>query len=115
MAADIGYWREWKKNNPDFPLTVAPCGSWQKKVRVRSRAAALYAVQNCLQTSLRRMHEHFSHGLYIAPPPVLRYGPPDYPRIGALYPAVHGMYAAEQGTNDCYGRTDDDKIDKRVK
>lgn len=26
-------WREWKKNHPDFPLTVAPCGQWCKKVR----------------------------------------------------------------------------------
>ncbi|GEM_PF-2095030 len=33
---EIEKWRAWKKEHPDFPLTVAPCGQWQKKVRGRT-------------------------------------------------------------------------------
>jgi len=29
----VDKWRAWKQTHPDFPLTVAPCGQWQKKVR----------------------------------------------------------------------------------
>lgn len=32
-SGEVLKWRRWKKENPDFPLTVAPCGQWQKKVR----------------------------------------------------------------------------------
>ena len=35
-TAEVQQWREWKKSHPDFPLTVAPCGQWQKKVRGRT-------------------------------------------------------------------------------
>lgn len=37
MIADVERWREWKKQHPEFPLTVAPCGQWCKKVRGRTR------------------------------------------------------------------------------
>ena len=37
VSADVNEWREWKKKHPDFPLTVAPCGQWCKKVRGRTR------------------------------------------------------------------------------
>lgn len=35
-SEEVLKWRRWKKNHPDFPLTVAPCGQWQKKVRGRT-------------------------------------------------------------------------------
>jgi integrase len=35
-SAEVAKWREWKNEHPDFPLTVAPCGQWQKKVRGRT-------------------------------------------------------------------------------
>lgn len=34
--SEVEHWRKWKKANPGFPLTVAPCGSWCKKVRGRT-------------------------------------------------------------------------------
>jgi integrase len=36
IKSEVEQWREWKRKHPDFPLTVAPCGSWCKKVRGRT-------------------------------------------------------------------------------
>jgi integrase len=30
--SDVATWREWKRENPAFPLSVAGCGQWVKKV-----------------------------------------------------------------------------------
>ncbi len=34
---EVAKWREWKRNHPDYPLTVAPSGIWCKKVRGKTR------------------------------------------------------------------------------
>ena len=37
MGQDIDYWRKWKKEHPEFPLSVGSNGQWRKMVRGRYR------------------------------------------------------------------------------